>query len=86
MLFKPTLVVLDGTNSMMHNGPTGGAVSDLRDTNILIASCDMVAADAFGCSLLDMKISDLPYIRMAEKACCGISDYESLKPIMANLS
>ena len=86
LLFKPTFVILDGTNSMMHNGPTGGAVSDLRDTNTLIASCDMVAADAFGCGLLDMKISDLPYIRMAEKAGCGISDYESLKPIMANLS
>ena len=86
MLFKPTLVILDGTNSMMHNGPTGGAVSDLRDTNTLIASCDVVAADAFGCSLLDMKVSDLPYITMAEKAGCGISDYKSLKPIMANLS
>lgn len=86
MLFKPTLVILDGTTSMMHNGPTGGAVSDLRDTNTLIASCDMVAADAFGCSLLDMNISDLPYIRMAEEASCGTSDYESLKPIMANLN
>ena len=86
MLFKPTLVILDGTNSMMTNGPTGGAVSDLRDTNTLIASCDMVAADAFGSSLLDMKISDLPYIRMAEKAGCGISDYKSLKPMMANLT
>ena len=86
MLFKPTLVILDGTNSMMHNGPTGGSVSDLRDTNTLIASCDMVAADAFGCGLLDMKISDLAYIAMAEQAGCGISNYESLKPIMANLS
>ena len=86
MLFKPTLVILDGTSSMMHNGPTGGSVSDLRDTNTLIASCDMVAADAFGCGLLDMKISDLAYIRMAEQAGCGISDYESLKPIRANLS
>jgi len=86
MLFKPTLVILDGTNSMMHNGPTGGSVSDLRDTNTLIASCDMVAADAFGCGLLDMNISDLPYIRMAEEAGCGISNYESLKPIMANFS
>jgi len=86
MLFKPTLVILDGTNSMIHNGPTGGAASDLKNTNTLIASCDPVAADAFGCSLLDMKISDLPYIRMAEQARCGKSNYESLKPIMANLS
>ncbi|MEN6486446.1 MAG: DUF362 domain-containing protein, partial [Syntrophobacteraceae bacterium] len=30
LLVKPTLVVLDGTQSMMTNGPTGGSLSDLK--------------------------------------------------------
>ena len=80
MMVKPTLVILDGTEVMMTNGPTGGSVSDLRRANTLVASCDMVAADSYGCSLLNLKVSDLPYLSKAEKAGAGTTDYESLKP------
>ncbi len=86
MLVKPTLVILDGTETMMTNGPTGGSVSDLKKTNTMIASCDMVAADAFGCSLLDLKPADLPYLALAQKAGAGSIDYESLKPVRAGMS
>jgi len=83
MMVRPTLVILDGTEVMVTNGPTGGSVSDLRRANTLIASCDMIAADACGCGLLDLKVSDLPYLSIAEKAGAGTTDYESLKPILA---
>ncbi len=86
MMVKPTLVILDGTESMITNGPTGGSISDLKRTNTLIASCDMVAADSFGCSFLDLKVSDLPYLAKAEKAGAGTTDYESLKPKYAAIS
>jgi uncharacterized protein (DUF362 family) len=81
-LIKPTLVILDGTEVMMTNGPTGGSLSDLKRTNTLIASCDHVAADSYGCTLLDLKPSDLPYLAKAENAGAGTTDYESLKPII----
>ncbi len=86
MMVKPTLVILDGTEAMITNGPTGGSLSDLKKTNTLIASCDMVAADAFGCSLLGLKVSDLPYLSIAEGAGVGTIDYESLKPLLAHVS
>jgi uncharacterized protein (DUF362 family) len=86
MMVRPTLVILDGTEVMMTNGPTGGSISDLRRANTLIASCDMVAADSYGCTLLDLKVSDLPYLAKAEKAGVGTTDYESLKPIFATVS
>ncbi len=86
MMVKPTLVILDGTEVMMTNGPTGGSVEDLRRANTLIASCDMVAADAYGCSLLNLKASDLPYLAKAQIADAGTTDYESLKPITATVS
>ena len=82
-LVKPTLVILDGTEVMMTNGPTGGSISDLKRKNTLIASCDMVAADSFGCGLLDLKISDLPYLAKAAAAGAGTTDYQLLKPIFA---
>lgn len=86
MMVKPTLVILDGTEVMITNGPTGGSLSDLRRANTLIASTDMVAADSYGCSLLDLKVSDLPYLAKAQKAEVGTTNYQSLKPIFATVS
>jgi len=86
MMVRPTLVILDGTEVMMTNGPTGGSISDLKRTNTLIASCDCVAADSFGCGLLGLAVSDLPYLAKAEKAGAGTTDYESLKPISTTVS
>jgi uncharacterized protein (DUF362 family) len=86
MMVKPTLVILDGTEVMMTNGPTGGSVSDLRPADTLIASCDMVAADSYGCGLLGLAVSDLPYLAKAEKAGAGTTDYQSLKPKLAAIS
>jgi len=80
-LVKPTLVILDGTTTMMTNGPTGGSLSDLKQTNTLIAGCDMVAVDTFGATLLGLKPSDLPYLGKAAAAGAGTTDYESLKPV-----
>ncbi len=86
MMVKPTLVILDGTEVMITNGPTGGSASDLRRTNTLIASTDMVAADCCGCGLLNLRVSDLPYLAKAASAGAGTTDYESLKPKFATIS
>ena len=85
MMVRPTLVILDGTEVMMTNGPTGGSVSDLKRTDTLIVSTDMVAADSFGCSLLGIRPSELLYLAKAEKAGAGTADYELLKPIFATV-
>jgi uncharacterized protein (DUF362 family) len=83
LMVKPTLVILDGTVVMVTNGPTGGSVSDLKRADTLIAGTDCVAADSFGCTLLGLKPSDLPYLAKAQSAGAGTTDYESLKPIFA---
>jgi len=81
IMVKPTLVVLDGTTTMMTNGPTGGSLGDLKETGIMIVSTDQVAADAFGGSLLGKRPAELPYIAKAEAAGVGTAEYESLRPI-----
>jgi uncharacterized protein (DUF362 family) len=80
MMIRPTLVILDGTTTMMTNGPTGGSLSDLKETNTMIAGTDQVAADAFGATLLGKSLNDLPFIGMAEAAGLGTADYQSLNP------
>ena len=86
MLVKPTFVILDGTTTMMTNGPTGGSVSDLKKTDMMIAGTDSIAVDAIGSSLLNLKPTDLPYLAIAEKASIGSTDYESLKPLRADVT
>jgi len=86
LLVRPTLVVLDGTMTMMTNGPTGGSLSDLKATHTLVVSTDQVAADACGAELLGRKPTDLPFILKAAAAGMGNADYESLKPIRATLT
>jgi uncharacterized protein (DUF362 family) len=85
MMVNPSLVILDGTVSMMTNGPTGGSLSDLKQTNTMIVGTDQVAADAFGATLLGRKFNDLPFIAMAEAAGLGTADYRSLDPVELSL-
>ena len=82
MMIKPTLVVLDGTRTMMTNGPTGGALSDLKSTDTMIVGTDQVAVDAFGATLLERPANELTFIAKAEAAGVGTSDWRSLKPII----
>jgi uncharacterized protein (DUF362 family) len=85
MMIKPTLVVLDGTTTMMHNGPTGGSLSDLKNTNTMIASTDQVAADAYGAALLNKTVADLAFIKKAEAIGLGTTDFRSLNPVMESI-
>jgi uncharacterized protein (DUF362 family) len=82
MLVKATFVILDGTMTMMRNGPTGGSLSDLKDTGTMIVSTDPVAADAYGATLLERTIGKLAFIKKAEAEGVGTSDYASLNPKM----
>ena len=81
MMVRPTFVILDGTVSMMTNGPTGGSLSDLKQTNTMVIGTDQVAADAFGVTLLGRTANELPYIGKAEAAGVGTAAYLSLNPV-----
>jgi uncharacterized protein (DUF362 family) len=86
MMVRPTLVVLDGTTTMMTNGPTGGSLADLKQTNTVIVSTDQVAADACGATLLGLTAADLPFITRAAAAGIGTADFESLRPARLNVT
>ncbi len=84
VMVKPTLVILDGTTSMMSNGPTGGSLSDLKQTNTMIAGTDQVAVDAYGATLLGKRAQELAYIEKAHTAGAGNMDYRLLNPEIIN--
>jgi uncharacterized protein (DUF362 family) len=80
-LVRPTLVMLDAVTAMMHNGPTGGSISDLADTNTLVAGIDPVAVDAAGAGILGRRLNQLPHLQQAADAGLGTLDYRTLNPV-----
>ncbi len=67
VMMKPTFTFLDGTNVLMENGPTGGDPSNVRKGDVVIASLDTTASDAWAFeNCLLRKPDDLPrYLQRA---------------------
>ncbi|MGC4115047.1 MAG: DUF362 domain-containing protein [Myxococcales bacterium] len=78
-MVKPTLTLLDATRILTGNGPSGGSLDDVKRMDLLAASTDEVALDAWGITLLGVTREAAKFIDEAEKAGLGKSDYKSLK-------
>ena len=78
-ILKPQLTIIDAVRILMANGPTGGNLGDVKQTNTVIASADIVAADSFAAGLFGVKPSELGYLVEASKRGIGRMDLENLK-------
>jgi uncharacterized protein (DUF362 family) len=58
---KPALTVVDAVRVLWRNGTAGGTVADTKLTNTVIASHDVVAADAYGIKLLSKVATESGY-------------------------
>lgn len=75
----PALTVIDAVRILTGSGPTGGDLNDVKMTNQVIASRDIVAADAFAAGLFGLKGSDISYIQASADMGLGTMDLESIK-------
>lgn len=48
LMMRPSFVLLDGRRVLFQSGPTGGSLDDVRTADTIVASTDMLAADAYG--------------------------------------
>jgi uncharacterized protein (DUF362 family) len=77
LMMKPTLVVLDGMNVLMKNGPTGGRLSDVKQMGTVVAGTDMVAVDSYGYThLMERDIAELTYIHKAHDRGLGNKNWK----------
>ena len=76
---RPTLTIVDGIRTLRRGGPTGGNLDDVKMTNTVIASEDVVAADSFAATLFDKVGSDIGYLRAAASMGLGTMDLSSIK-------
>jgi len=75
---RPQLTILDCVNIILRNGPQGGNLKDVKNTNTIIAGVDRVAVDAMGATLFGKKGQDLGYIVEAHKFGLGEIDLDKL--------
>ena len=75
---RPTLTIIDATRVLKRNGPTGGNLSDVSVENTIIAGLDEVALDSYSLRFLDLRVEDVPVIKIAEQRALGVSDWRSL--------
>jgi uncharacterized protein (DUF362 family) len=78
-LFQPTLTVIDAVRILTAHGPTGGSLDDVKKLDTVIASRDIVAADAYATSLFGIEPGDIPYIPVAAQAGLGRMDLHTLR-------
>ncbi|MFO7633297.1 MAG: DUF362 domain-containing protein, partial [Caldilinea sp.] len=75
---RPTLTIVDAVRILATNGPTGGSLNDVRQTNTLIASHDFVAADAWAATLFNLQGADIAYIKAAAQMGLGTMELDSI--------
>jgi uncharacterized protein (DUF362 family) len=75
---RPHLTVIDATHILVANGPTGGSMNDVRRMDTVIASADVVAADAFAATLFNRTGADIEYIRLGDQRGLGTMDLKSI--------
>ena len=76
---RPTLTVVDAVRTLMAHGPTGGNLGDVQLTNLVIASHDIVAADAYAATLFGLTGPDVPYIKASADMGLGTLDLASIQ-------
>jgi len=78
-LVRPTLTVVDAVRILVAHGPTGGDLNDVKLMNTVIASHDIVAADAYAATLFGLTGADIPAIRCGAEMGLGTMDLAHVK-------
>ena len=80
---KSHLIIIDATRILTNHGPTGGSLGDVKVLNKLIASTDMVAADAYATGLFGLKPAEVSITATAYKRGLGEIDLSKVKVVKA---
>jgi len=78
-LVRPTLMVVDAVRILTAHGPTGGSLNDVQQANTVIATHDIVAADAWAATLFGLTGGDIAYVRAAADMGLGTMELGSVK-------
>jgi len=78
-LLRPELTVVDAVRVLTAHGPTGGNLDDVLKLDTVIASHDIVAADAYATTLFGKEPSYLDYVTAGAEMGLGEMELNKLK-------
>ena len=76
--FPPTLVVADAGRVLMRHGPTGGRLSDVKATDLLVAGVDPSTVDAALLPLFGIKPNQVEHVIEGAVRGLGTSDLSTV--------
>ncbi len=78
---KSHITVIDATRVLLRHGPQGGNLKDVKVLNKVIASTDIVAADAYATTLFDLKPEEVSTTVAAYKRGIGEMNLNKIKVV-----
>lgn len=78
---KSHLTIIDATRILTAHGPQGGNLADVKVLNTVIASADIVAADAYATTLFGLKPADIAVTVAAHKRGLGEMDLKRIRVV-----
>jgi len=78
-LIRPTLTVVDAVRVLIAHGPGGGSLNDVQQMDTIIASHDIVAADAYAATVFGLTGADIGYVKAAADMGLGTIDLDAVK-------
>jgi uncharacterized protein (DUF362 family) len=75
------LTIVDATRILVANGPQGGRPEDVEVRNTLIASADIVAADAMAATLFDLRPDEIGSIVAGARRGLGVMDLKRVQMV-----
>jgi uncharacterized protein (DUF362 family) len=82
-VFRPHLTIIDATRILTAHGPQGGDLRDVRVLNKVIASTDIVAADAYATTLFGLRPEEIGATVAAYKRGIGEMDLKKVRIVKA---
>ena len=78
-VIRPALTVVDAVRILTAHGPGGGNLDDVEQRDTVIASPDIITADAYACTLFGLTADDIGYVRLGAEMGLGKADWSGVK-------
>lgn len=80
-IIRSDLTIVDATRILVANGPQGGRLEDVKILDTIIASPDIVAADAYSATLFGLQPGAIPSIVAGAKRGLGTLDLQKVRMV-----
>jgi uncharacterized protein (DUF362 family) len=76
---RPALTLVDAVRILTAHGPGGGNLADVKQTDMVIASHDIITADSYATTLFGLTADDIDFIRLGADMGLGEKDWSKVK-------